>query len=407
MLKTKEHEVQCVYCKRTKDELLGGKKKSRSIGGKQLICLDCDQTPETSAIFEDYVIGNDGLMREHPSSLKKKMAASEEEDLYEDVYSPRFIYNHLDRYVAGHNEVKRQLSVAVSNHIKRFENPNLPKETILLTGRTGMGKTYLVETLGNIINVPFASVDASSLTGAGWVGDDVKSVIEALYYRSGKNLEASEKGIILLDEFDKKCSNANAKQANIDTTAVQQQLLRMIEGEKVTIGRDNAKVTIDTSNILFILSGSFEGHIVKSSSKKIGLNDSIEGPEVTSKEVYGDDWFLSLGMVRELMGRITTVATLGDLSVDEVIDAIFHRDDSAFGHYVSLCSEYGFTLKIGREYSRSMAMEIIQKPFGMRMAKRILADRVNPLLFDCSKLDGKIVTLHKDRVRVSSPKQDS
>ncbi len=248
---------------------------------------------------------------------------------------PKEIKEFLDLYVIGQNEAKKSLSVALYNHYKRINvktEVELQKSNILMIGETGSGKTLLAETLARLLEVPFVQADATSLTEAGYVGEDVESIVQKLFIAANQNVEATERGIIYIDEIDKvsKKSDSPSITRDVSGEGVQQALLKLIEGSDVAIqpegGRripGQASVTINTKNILFICGGAFVG-LTDVIERRISKNSGIGfGSEVKSKkedksgnlQLVKDEDIVKYGIIPELKGRLPVTAVLNPLSV--------------------------------------------------------------------------------------------
>jgi len=255
--------------------------------------------------------------------------------------TPQEIKIHLDQYIIGQDYAKQVVSVAVSNHYKRLKNPiidevEIDKANIILIGPTGSGKTLLAKTLARKLNVPLAIADATSLTEAGYMGDDVESIISRLHQVAGGDKAKTETGIVFIDEIDKKAKRSEGNSVNRDISGegVQQALLKLMEGDKVKIASQGGKRTnqseiieIDTSNILFIVGGSFVGldAIVAQrtqGSSSIGFNAKVKSEKLTSlTDIQAED-LVKFGMIPELIGRVPVVTYLEELSQEQLIRII-------------------------------------------------------------------------------------
>lgn len=304
------------------------------------ICFLCGKTKsEVNQLLKGkfgYVC--DSCIHEANEVLKEQ----EEEEISENVQlaTPSQIKAHLDQYVVGQNEAKKTLSVAVYNHYKRLRrnkksDVEIQKSNILMIGSTGSGKTYLAQSLAKFLGVPFAIADATTLTEAGYVGDDVESILLTLLQNADYDNKLAEKGIIYIDEIDK----ITRKSDNVSTTrdvggeGVQQALLKIIEGtiSRVPLsgGRKHPQadcVNLDTSNILFICGGAFDGleKIVHkgADSKPIGFNADIKGvPARDTLDLSGVQQkdLVKYGLMPELIGRLPVVTTLQPLSEDDLV----------------------------------------------------------------------------------------
>lgn len=265
------------------------------------ICLSCIKT--ISDIENNRKLKNDN----DNFSLSNDSAVS----LY-----PKDIKHKLDEYIVGQEHAKKVISVAVYNHYKRIviKNPDIKKSNILIIGPTGCGKTHIVKTLASILNLPIAISVATTLTEEGYIGDSVNSIIEKLYLASSKDIDRTEKGIVFIDEIDKLAPDPNNSSRNVGLTGVQQALLALLEGTKVTIGNRygfmSDLVEIDTTNILFICGGAFprlEEIIHKRNGNSADQSsDSSALGSASSLQVTNED-LLEFGLIPEFLGRLPII----------------------------------------------------------------------------------------------------
>ncbi len=332
------------------------------------------------------------------------------------VLSPLQLKAKLDEYVVGQEEAKIVLCVAVYNHYKRLQNNfasdpdvEIQKSNILMIGPTGSGKTYLARTLARILDVPFAMADATTLTEAGYVGDDVESMLVSLLNDAHGDVEAAQRGIIFIDEFDKIARRSENRSITRDVSGegVQQALLKILEGTVARIpvggGRKNPYgevIEMDTSNILFICGGAFEGLekiIEENTSAKIGFlsgNSSLE----THTRVQTSD-LVRYGVVPELAGRLPVVVSLSPLTKDTLVDILTKPKNSLVKQYSKLLSMDGVELDFTKEALGYIAETAVKKGMGARGLRSIVEDVMTPAMFQAP--EGRF---HTVRIRMDQGK---
>lgn len=390
----------CAFCERTINNVC---RMIKSPKRNVFICDDCICishsiisnciNQKSAALMRKNMVENWGLEMMEQKKKNTNIALN---------LTPSQIHSQLDKYIIGQEQAKKILSVAIYNHNKRLNDKTglIKKSNILLVGPSGSGKTLLAKTLANMLDVPFAIADATSLTEAGYVGDDVEICIQKLINAADGNIELAQKGIIYIDEIDKIARKGENRSISRDVSGegVQAALLKTLEGCLLSVPvKDRRKhpqgqnVDFDTSNVLFICGGAFEGICNSTKSNPMGfLSTDSQKREETKEPAISPELLIKFGMMPEFIGRLPVLCKLDELMEDDLVRILTEPEDAITKEYQLLFKKDGITLTFEPEALEEIAKIAIMQKTGARGLRTILEDIMLDVMYNLPDKKDKI-----------------
>jgi len=396
-MSNKEKQYKCHFCGKDKSEVA-----KLIVGDDSAICNECIELCNTILEKE-----------------KIKPIIESAEEATKDL-NPKKIYNYLNQHVIGQEEAKMAMSVAVAQHYKKLNNPSedlkLDKTNVMIMGPTGSGKTLIAQTIAEYLNVPFAICDATTLTEAGYVGDDVESIITRLMQNAEGDVELAQRGIVFIDEIDKitkKSQNVSITR-DVSGEGVQQGLLKIVEGTKVRVNASGGKrkhpgqemVDVDTSNILFVVGGAFVGldKILqeRSEASGVGFGADIKDPNAQTdlSKILPED-LIKYGFIPEFIGRFGLITYVKELTEQQLCSIIKEPKNSLIKQYRYLFNLDGINLEFTEDSIKAIAKKAKELKTGARGLKKIIEEVLLKYQFEAEELaiDGlDTITIQKETI---------